>query len=119
MGSVNQACIWKIKINTDKSIKADITCKACLPSRENKEEVWNKLVNMPKSDSLHNKRALMMGFAPVNQFDLVEDFLTEKFFDAVSLIGKNDYFYIDYFLMFCAPTMCVDQKNIEKFEKVI
>ena len=90
-----------------------------MPDKKNKEEVWDKLVNFPKSDSLHNKRALMMGFAPINQIDLVEEFLTEKFFDDISIIGKNDYFYIDYFLMFCAPTIFVDQKIIEKFEAKI
>jgi aminopeptidase N len=105
--------------NSDKSRKAEITCKACLPTIQNKQEVWDQLVNFPNSDSLHNKRALMIGFAPINQIDLIEEFLTEKFFDAISSLGKCEYFYIDYFLMFCSPTNFVDQKIIEKFEQKI
>lgn len=106
--------------NTDKSIKAELTCTALQGTKENKQEIWNMIVNNPNKESLHNIRALMMGFAPYTQIDLVKEFLTEKFFEAVPIIAKNDYFYIDYFLMFCSPSFLPTSENIiEKFEKLI
>jgi len=81
------------EINRDKnsgdSLKAKIFCNASLPDRANKEKLWKKITEESNSNSLANMESIMKGFAPVEQYDLVEDFLTEKFFKVLPKIGKK------------------------------
>jgi len=106
--------------NSKSSIEAKIECNASLPDRKNKEKLWKKLTEESNSDSLANMEAIMMGFAPVSQYDLVEDFLTQKFFDVLPKLGKNnENFFMSYFISFLSPAHFTNEEMIQKMEKLI
>jgi aminopeptidase N len=87
--------------NSGDSLVAKILCNAALPDRANKERLWKKITEECNSDSLTNMEAIMRGFAPVEQCDLFEDFLTQKFFEVLPKIGKgNEAFYVKYFITY-------------------
>ena len=77
--------------------------RLCFKREKVKEEIWNKLINEPTSDSLYNMKAYMSGLIRINQAKLVENILTEKFFEGILKIEKCDYFYVDNFIAFCSP----------------
>ena len=61
-----------------------------------------------------------MGFAPIEQYDLVEDFLKEKFFEVLPKIGKNnEAFFVSYFIGYLAPSHFTDDEIIQKMDKLI
>ena len=106
--------------NSKDSIEAKIICNAALPDRKNKEKLWKKLTEESNSDSLANMEAIMMGFAPVEQYDLVKDFLTEKFFEVLPKLGKNnESFFLDYFISFLSPSQFTNDDIIQKMDKLI
>lgn len=105
--------------NSDKSIKTELTCHALIPDVNHKKEIWERIIKNQNNESLHNMRALMSGFAPITQLDLVDSILRENFFTDVLTIAKKDYFYIDYFFMFCSPSSLVESSIIERIEKLI
>ena len=106
--------------NSKSSIEAKIECNASLPDRKNKEKLWKKLTEESNSDSLANIEAIMMGFAPVSQYDLVEDFLTQKFFDVLPKLGKNnENFFLSYFISFLSPAHFTNEEIIQRMEKLI
>ena len=91
-----------------------------MPDRKNKELLWKKLTEESNSDSLANMEAIMMGFAPVEQYDLVEDFLTKKFFEVLPIIGKkNESFFLEYFIEFLSPSQFTNDSIIKKMEELI
>ena len=106
--------------NSGDSLTAKYTCNAALPDRANKERLWKKITEESNSDSLTNMEAIMMGFAPVEQYDLVEDFLKEKFFEVLPKIGKNnEAFFVRYFIGYLAPSHFTDDEIIQKMDKLI
>ena len=106
--------------NSKDSIEAKIICNAALPDRKNKEILWKKLTEESNSDSLANMEAIMMGFAPMEQYDLVEDFLTQKFFEVLPKLGKNnESFYMSYFISFLSPSQFTNDEIIQKMDKLI
>ena len=106
--------------NSKDSIEAKLICNAALPDRKNKEKLWKKLTEESNSDSLANMEAIMMGFAPVEQYDLVKDFLTEKFFEVLPKLGKNnESFFLDYFISFLSPSQFTNDDIIQKMDKLI
>jgi len=106
--------------NSEDSLKAKIFCNASLPDRANKEKLWKKITEECNSDSLANMESIMKGFAPVEQYDLVEDFLTEKFFTILPKIGKkNEAFYVKYFINYISPQHFSNDKIIQKMDKLI
>ena len=106
--------------NSKDSVEAKIECNASLPDRKNKELLWKKLTEESNSDSLANMEAIMMGFAPVEQYDLVEDFLTQKFFEVLPLIGKsNESFFVEYFIEFLSPSQFTNDLIMKKMEELI
>ena len=106
--------------NSKDSIEAKIICNAALPDRKNKEKLWKKLTEESNSDSLPNMEAIMMGFAPVDQYDLVEDFLTQKFFEVLPNLGKNnEMFFIRYFISYLSPSHFTTEEIIQKMDKLI
>ena len=106
--------------NSADSLTAKIACNAALPDRANKEKLWKKITEESNSDSLTNMEAIMMGFAPVEQYDLVEDFLKEKFFDVLPKIGKNnEAFFVRYFIGYLSPQQFTDNDIIDKMDKMI
>ena len=106
--------------NSKDSIEAKITCNAALPDRKNKELLWKKLTEESNSDSLANMEAIMGGFAPVEQYDLVEDFLTQKFFEVLPKLGKiNESFYLKYFISYLAPSHFTTDEIIQKMDNLI
>ena len=116
--------LLNIEIKKDKnskdSIEAKIVCNALIPDRKNKEMLWKKLTEESNSDSLANMESIMMGFAPIEQYDLVEDFLKEKFFDIMPKLGKNnEMFYVRYFISFLAPSQFTNDEMIKKMEEFI
>ena len=106
--------------NSADSLTAKITCNTALPDRINKEKLWKKITEESNSDSLTNMEAIMMGFSPVEQYDLVEDFLKEKFFEVLPKIGKNnEAFFVRYFIAYLSPQQFTDSNIIEKMDKMI
>ena len=106
--------------NSKDSIEAKIGCNAALPDRKNKELLWKKLTEESNSDSLANMKAIMIGFAPVEQYDLVEDFLTQKFFEVLPKIGKKtEIFFMNYFIEFLSPYQFTNDDIIGKMDKLI
>jgi aminopeptidase N len=106
--------------NSGDSLTAKYTCNAALPDRANKERLWKKITEESNSDSLSNMEAIMMGFAPIEQYDLVEDFLKEKFFEVLPKIGKNnEAFFVSYFIGYLAPSHFTDDEIIQKMDKLI
>ena len=106
--------------NSTNSISAKISCNAALPDRENKEKLWKKLTEESNSDSLKNMESIMKGFAPVEQYDLVEDFLTKKFFEVLPKIGKNNEgFFVEYFINYLSPEKIANDEIIKKMDDLI
>ena len=64
--------------------------------------------------------AIIMGFAPAEQYDLIEDFLTQKFFEVLPKIGKgNEAFYVQYFIKYLSPKLFTNDEMIQKMDKLI
>ena len=106
--------------NSKDSIEAKIECNAALPDRKNKELLWKKLTEESNSDSLANMEAIMAGFAPLEQYDLIEDFLTQKFFEVLPKLGKiNESFYLKYFISYLAPSHFTTDEIIQKIDNLI
>ena len=106
--------------NSEESIKAKISCNTLLPDRKNKEMLWNKITKETTSDSLVNMQTIMEYFAPIEQHDLVNDFIKEKYFEVIPEIGKNnEAFYIRDFISGCAPRYYPDDDILKKFEDLI
>lgn len=102
--------------NSDRSERARCKCRAALPDKEIKKELWNKFVNEPQSESLYTMKAYMSSFASIDQLDLVEEFIKDRFMDDVLKIGSQEFFYVDAFVMFCGPIYYVNLEVIEKLE---
>ena len=106
--------------NSKDSIEARLVCNSLLPDRKNKELLWKKLTEESNSDSLTNMKSIMAGFAPVEQYDLVEDFLTQKFFEVLPKLGKNnEVFFVRYFISFLAPSHFTSDEIIQKMDNLI
>ncbi len=104
--------------NSDKSIKAKLRCKASLPDKKIKEEIWEILTKKSNSDSLKNMQAYMFGFVNMNQLNLVKEFITDKFFEEVVKLKKMDYFFLEYFIYLCGPRNFPTDENIKKLEAI-
>jgi hypothetical protein len=64
--------------------------------------------------------ALMAGFAPKDQEDLVKDYLRNKFFEVLPQLGKScTTFYINSFINCCSPTWYVDEEIMKKYEELL
>ena len=106
--------------NSKDSIEAKLVCNAALPDRKNKELLWKKITEESNSDSLANMEAIMIGFAPIEQYDLVGDFLTQKFFEVLPKLGKsNESFYISYFISYLSPSQFTTDEIIQKTDNLI
>ena len=106
--------------NSNESVENKISCNALLPDRKNKELLWKKITTETTSDSLVNMQTIMGSFAPVDQYDLVEDFVKEKYFEVIPELGKNnEAFYIKSFVECCGPTYFANEETIKKFEALI
>jgi aminopeptidase N len=104
--------------NSDRSILARNRCKASLPDKAVKEEIWNKIVNEPSSESLYNMKALMSGLVNIDQLDLVEDLVKTRFFEDAKIVAKQEHFYVSAFVDNCAPMLYVQDDIIAKIEKL-
>jgi len=102
--------------NSDRSVRARCSCRSSLPDPSVKAEIWDKLINKPTSESLYNMKHYMAHFAPINQLDIVDDYIRNKFFEDVLKIGNQDYFYLTPFMMYCSPVLLVENEIIEKLE---
>ena len=106
--------------NSVESLTTKIFCNSALPDRANKEKLWKKITEESNSDSLKNMEAIIMGFAPAEQYDLIEDFLTQKFFEVLPKIGKgNEAFYVQYFIKYLSPKLFTNDEMIQKMDKLI
>lgn len=105
--------------NSDRSVLARHACYAATPDAHIKQELWDKYVNKPTSDSLYNMETSMAYFASRDQLDLVKEYINDKFFDGLLAIGKNnDFFYVRSFISSLAPIYFVDKETIERLEKL-
>jgi len=105
--------------NSDRSVRARFYCDAARPDKENKKKLWNKYVNESSSESLHNMDASMSYFAPRTQMELIEEYLTQRFFiDVVTVAKNNEHFYLESFLSYCSPRLFISEEMIGKLEKL-
>ena len=82
--------------------------------------LWNKITKETTSDSLVNMQTIMASFAPVEQYDLVDDFIKEKYFEVIPELGKNnESFYIKDFISECGPSYHPTDEIIKKFEDLL
>ena len=106
--------------NSSDSKAAIIISNALLPDRKNKELLWKKITEQSNSHSLAFLENSMVGFAPIEQYDLVEDFLTQKFFEVLPKLGKNnESFFLRYFIKFMSPAHFTNDEIIQKMENLI
>ena len=106
--------------NSDDSIVAKLSCNALLPDKKNKELLWKKITTETTSDSLVNMQAIMGAFAPVEQYDLVDDFIKNKYFEVIPELGKNnESLYLREFISCCGPSHYTDEETIKKYENLI
>ena len=106
--------------NSDDSIVAKLSCNALLPDQKNKELLWKKITTETTSDSLVNMQAIMGAFAPVEQYDLVDDFIKNKYFEVIPELGKsNESLYLREFISCCGPRHYTDEETIKKYENLI
>ena len=105
---------------SNESMFAKSMCKALIPDRKNKEECWNIITNNPNKDSLYNIKEMMYGFAPIDQLDLVNDFLRDKYFEVLPILGKKqEYQYVKCFVSYCSPKCYIDDEIINKYESLL
>ena len=106
--------------NSDDSELARFRCRASLPDKAIKEELFNKYVNESTKESLYKMISSMSGFVQMNQIDLIEDFLLVKFFEVcLDVSNKNDHFYTESFIECLSPIIFVKKDVIEKMEMLI
>ena len=61
-----------------------------------------------------------MLFAPPEQYDLIDDFVKEKYFEVIPELGKNnESFYIRDFISDCGPRHFPTDEIIKKYEDLI
>jgi aminopeptidase N len=99
---------------SDRSVRAKCKCYSILPDKKVKEEIWNKITQEPNSESLSIMKAYMAGFAPIEQCDLVEDYLKVGFFEAAKNISNQESYYVNAFVLNCAPVYYVKDENLIK-----
>lgn len=104
--------------NSDRSVRARCRCRAALPDPAIKKEIWEKVINEPNSESLYNMKAYMSSFAWIDQLDLVEPYIKERFFEDAEKVRSNEHFYVDAFVLYCGPIYYVDLDTIIKLEKL-
>ncbi len=103
---------------SDQSVQSKLTCEAGIPTKENKELIWDKILN--SKDSLYNLQSLMYAFAPYDQLDLVQDYVKNKFFEVLPDLGKKkESFFIDTFVDCCSPDYYTDDETIKKMEDLV
>lgn len=62
----------------------------------------------------------MGSFAPVEQYDLVDDFIKNKYFEVIPELGKsNESLYLREFISCCGPSHYADEETIKKYENLI
>jgi aminopeptidase N len=105
--------------NSERAILAKYACYASQPDKAIKEELWNKFVKQSTSESLYNMQSLLDNFASKDQLDLVQEYLTGKFFDDLYNVGKdNDFFYVKSFIENLTPKFYVNEDIIDKLHKL-
>lgn len=104
--------------NSDRSIRARCSCKAALPDLAVKKEIWDKIINHPTDESLYNMKSYMSYFAPINQLDIVDEYLRDRFFEDAMKIGNQEFFYITPFMMYCSPMIIVENDIIVKLDNL-
>ena len=105
--------------NSNNLNEIELFCDAILPDRKNKEKLWKRLTEEYNSDTLENLEAIIMGFAPIEQYDLVQDFLTEKFFEVFPKLDKNNEYYLSNFVSYLAPFQFTNDEIIQKMSSLI
>ena len=104
---------------SDRSVLAKFYCYAIRPEKAVKEELWNRFVNEPKSDSLYNMESMMAGFAPISQMDLTLEYTKHRFFEVVSKVAKeNDFFFVRSFVECLGPSLYPEEEVMFKLEKL-
>lgn len=97
---------------SDLSLRAQCSCKAALPDKSSKKEVW-KIITEDNEESLYTKIAYMSNFIVYDQLDIVKDYLKEPFFEAgLKLAEKNNYHLTSAFFSYMAPNYLAGDENI-------
>jgi aminopeptidase N len=105
--------------NSNDSAKIKIECDSALPDRKNKEKIWKMIIEESDKDITENMQALMAGFAPVELYDLVEDFLTQQFFEVLPKIKNASEDFIYLFTTFMGPANFTNNEVTEKLKNII
>ena len=93
-------------------------CMGATTDTVKKDELWNKIVNQPNSNSLPLMKRLMSGFVSKHQLSLIKPYLIEKFFSSLEHIATtNDRFYVEAFINNFSPSYFVSNEIIEKMKE--
>ena len=105
---------------SDYSDLAKFKCRASLPDKKIKEELFNMYVYRSKAESLFKMVSSMSGFVHFSQLELIDEFLLVKFFEVCFDVGKineNDYTYS--FIDLLSPVIFVRRDVIDKIENLV
>jgi hypothetical protein len=93
-------------------------CKGASKDPLKKEEIWNKIINEGKSESLYNMQSLMSGFVSKFQLELIRPYLTDKYLEVIEKVSETyDRFYVEYFVNCFVPAYFVSEDVILKLEE--
>lgn len=93
-------------------------CLGADSSIENKEKIWKRIVLNPDNESLYVIQNLMDGFATSSQSELVKEYLTERFFNELEYVDRNNtHFYTEAYIQRLSPSYFPSLDAIEKLEK--
>jgi 3-methyladenine DNA glycosylase AlkD len=84
-----------------------LTCKASIPTAENKAEIWEALTSENSEYSMYEREAMISGFYSYDQLDILDQYF-DKFFEVLPSIYKNQAArYFDRFCFSLLPKMNV------------
>jgi hypothetical protein len=91
-----------------------LTCQATTSNLEEKEKIWNDILDPKSSHSLYDKNALMGGFYCWDQVDDLDSFY-DKFYEQVETLHVNHTFkFVSSFFFGMMPRMKIEDKHIVK-----
>ena len=74
-----------------------------LPDIKNKEKIWKIIVEESHKETFENADELIQGFSPLEQYDLVKDFMVNKFFEAIRQLKDVNMDFLSNFIAAIAP----------------
>ena len=98
--------------NSDLAKNAKHCCAASIATAENKEKVWNELLDPNSKYSAKERQAMMGGFYSFDQLELCRPYYN-KFYECLQkLEQEHGYKYMNFFFFSMLPRMEIDDSHI-------